>query len=333
MTLLAPLWLQNLASGFTASGDRQIIDALLTPGVLASGDLKVTPRATGTPLSVDVAPGRCVIEGTDTAGQGSYLAGSDATVNIALAAQPPTGQARIDLIVAQVRDSSITGSDDDWQLVAVTGTPTSGTPVVPTAPASSLVLAQIKVDGPTVTSGWITDKRTISTTPLAGYGTTLPPGRDGQITAALGTLWVSLGETWKQIGAPQPKLKTYQSTQGTYSWNQTGVETSVLPLTVPAPGYPVTAIATVSTTWNAHNGYAQYAEGWVRATVGASVTDGTHVLARSPDAFTPFPVVARLVADFDGSSSIDFAFRFKTIAASSWLDGSNNRITVELHPR
>ena len=161
MTLKAPLWEQN--DTYSATQDRQLIDALWSAGVVGVSDLIVSQRGAGANMSVDVAAGSAVVAGTDTTGQGKYLCKSDAVVNVSLATAPSTGQTRIDLIIAQVRDSdAIGGANNDWQIVAVTGTAaTTGTQVAPATPASSLVLAQITV-GPVVTTivnANITDER------------------------------------------------------------------------------------------------------------------------------------------------------------------------------
>lgn len=128
----------------TAQGDRQVFSSLVcsegrAPGV--GGEMAVT---TGAGLSVNVADGNAFVEGTEAGWQGMYHVSNDASVNVTLAAADPTDD-RIDLIVAQVRDSAYSGANDDWLITDVTGTP-SPSPVAPTLPDNSLILATVLVE-------------------------------------------------------------------------------------------------------------------------------------------------------------------------------------------
>lgn len=152
MALLSPLFEEGLT--YTATQLRELIDSLYsTAGIISLGDLIVAQRAAGANMSVDVAAGAAIVIGTDAAFQGKYLCKSTAVTNVTIAAAPSTGNSRIDLIVAEVRDADQNGgTHNDWIIAAVTGTAaTTGTQVAPSAPASSYVLAQIAV-GPTVTT-------------------------------------------------------------------------------------------------------------------------------------------------------------------------------------
>ena len=173
MTLEAPLWIQ--LGSFASQNDRLLIDTLTTDGVLdgradpvtvlpASPDLACTPNIAT--LSVDVAAGVAVITGTDQTRQGKYVCRSTATTTVALDPRPAGGQTRIDIIYAQVLDSSsgivITPGTDGWVIGKVTGVPSGSSPTVPNPPTSSLVLAQVNVTaagGGTLTDGDITDRR------------------------------------------------------------------------------------------------------------------------------------------------------------------------------
>lgn len=146
----------------TAQADRQINSSLvcsqgIAPGV--GGELQVTERAAGANMSVDVASGNAFIEGTESGWQGMYHVSADATENLVVAASDPT-DARIDIVVATVRDSAYSGANDDWILQVITGTP-SPAPVAPTVPDNSLLLATINIPAgsTTVDSGDITDER------------------------------------------------------------------------------------------------------------------------------------------------------------------------------
>lgn len=167
MTARKPLWNQNGTT--SAEEDRSFIRALFAGqgGTFSTTDLAVAQH--GTPnMSVDVSAGRAAIPGTESAAlQGTYLGWLDATLNVAIAASDATN-ARIDLIVARVKDQQYSGVSDTFTVEAVTGTP-SGSPAVPATPANSIVLAQIAVAATvtTIVTGNITDKRT-------GAGARLP---------------------------------------------------------------------------------------------------------------------------------------------------------------
>lgn len=164
MTLKPPNWMQ--LGTYSATIDREVLDTLFAAaGVVNVTDLAVIQRGAGANMSVDVPAGECVVTGTDLAGQGKYLCKSDATVNVVIATAPGTGQSRIDLIVATVRDQDQNGlAHNDWIIQAVTGTAAAtGSQVAPAVPASSLLLAQIAV-GPNVTTiltANIADKRVL----------------------------------------------------------------------------------------------------------------------------------------------------------------------------
>lgn len=130
-------------------------------GVVLGGDFAVTQN--GTPnMSVNVAAGRAFVRSQETAslGHGTWTAFNDATVNLAVAASDPTNPRR-DLVILQVRDSNYSGASTDARLTVVTGTP-AASPVDPTVPVNSLVLARIAVAAAssTVVNANITDLRT-----------------------------------------------------------------------------------------------------------------------------------------------------------------------------
>lgn len=161
--LQPPVALQNVST-LNADDFRGLIEALVpTEGIITSGDLAVTQN--GTPnMSVNVAAGAAVIVGDDTpATQGSYFVKNDATKNLTIAAADATNP-RKDIIVAQVRDSFYAGSDDDWRLAVVTGTP-GASPSEPALPNNSLKLAVITVaaSATSITTAAITDSRTRAT--------------------------------------------------------------------------------------------------------------------------------------------------------------------------
>jgi hypothetical protein len=133
-------------------------------GVVGSGDLAVTQRGAGANMSVDVAAGRAVIRSTEASSlaAGAYTFLNDATVNLSISAADATNP-RIDLVIAQVRDSNYSGANTDARLAVVTGTP-AASPSPPAVPDSCVVLAQVAVAAlaSSITNANITDKRTFA---------------------------------------------------------------------------------------------------------------------------------------------------------------------------
>lgn len=156
-------FLQN-RTDHSALVTRTLADALTNgSAVVGVNDLKVSQHAAGANMSVDVAGGICFIEGTESATQGAYCCRSDGTAtNVTLAASNAT-LPRIDLIVAKVQDAFYSGATNAWSIVAVTGT-AAASPVAPSAPANSLILAQVSVGAnvTTIVTANISDKRLIA---------------------------------------------------------------------------------------------------------------------------------------------------------------------------
>ena len=141
------------------SGGISAVDA--GHGVVRIGSTQLEVTENGTPnMSVNVAAGACFIRGTESASQGVYHFFNDATVNLSIDAADPTN-GRKDLIVAQVRDSGYSGSNDDARLFVVKGT-AAGSPADPTVPANCLVLARVTVAAAasSIVTANITDLRT-----------------------------------------------------------------------------------------------------------------------------------------------------------------------------
>lgn len=165
MTVRQASWIQ--ASSHPADTDRLVLESLFRrQGVVKSTDMAVTQN--GTPnMSVNVAAGSVVIDGTESATQGFYHFMNDATLNVAIAASHAT-LPRIDLIVAKVQDAQYSGATNAGSIVAVTGT-AAASPVAPSAPANSVILAQIAVAAAvtSITNANITDLRPFATQPPA----------------------------------------------------------------------------------------------------------------------------------------------------------------------
>lgn len=140
---------------------RQALSAMVpSQGVVNTGDYLVA--AHGTPnMTVDVASGFAVVTGTQAAAQGAYQVYNDATVSVAITASDPTNP-RIDIICLSIQDAQYSGGSNQAVLQAIAGTP-AGSPVAPSAPANSLILAQVAVAAlaTTIVGGNVTDKRTL----------------------------------------------------------------------------------------------------------------------------------------------------------------------------
>lgn len=120
-------------------------------GVIGVGDLAVA-ALTPASMKVKVAVGQCMIPGTLGATgpfpsgltqQGAYYSYVSAVTNLTIAASTPTNP-RIDSIVASIQDSQYSGSNNQAILQVITGTP-AVTPSPPATPASSLLLAHVRV--------------------------------------------------------------------------------------------------------------------------------------------------------------------------------------------
>lgn len=152
-------------------------------GVVASGDLAVSQHA-GTPgMNVDIAAGRAFVQGTQTNFQGSYHVSNDAVKTLTIAASNPSNP-RIDIVVATVRDHQYpVYSQNDWLLQVITGTAASS-PVPPSTPTDSIVLAQVAVaaNAMSVVNANITDERTRAGTTryhASAHGTTAQNDSNG----------------------------------------------------------------------------------------------------------------------------------------------------------
>lgn len=183
MTAKNPTWIDGVA----VSGQemRLALGGLVTPGgsllcrsgVRPGSDLAVS--ALGTPnMTVNVALGQAVVQGTEAGTQGAALLTNDGTVNLAIAAADATN-ARKDLIVARWYSETVSVGSRRFALEVVTGSP-SASPVDPAIPANSIVLARVTVAAAaaSIVSGAITDLRTFTT---SSGGIT--PSKDGSDVA------------------------------------------------------------------------------------------------------------------------------------------------------
>lgn len=138
-------------------------------GVIPNGGLTALwTTAQGTPnMTVNVAVGQAVVQGSTTTTQGPYIFTSDAAKTVTIAAAHAT-LPRIDVVAVRIRDSNVSGSGLDGDIVAITGTAAS-TPSAPGFPAdgaSYLALAHLTVGAaaPNVSSGNIANQWQWTTT-------------------------------------------------------------------------------------------------------------------------------------------------------------------------
>jgi hypothetical protein len=171
VTIESPLWLQGAT--YAARMDRHLIDVLFTEGVIdGNTHLKVTQRAAGANMSVDVAIGQAVVDGDDQADQGSYFVHVTAVENAVIAA-PPGSNSRIDLVVLRIKDPNAGGPAGDNAVIDVIQGVAGASPAVPATPASCLPLARVLVtNGDTsVVNAQITDLRVQSQAQQIKIGT------------------------------------------------------------------------------------------------------------------------------------------------------------------
>lgn len=189
-------------------------------GVIEPDALAVTQN--GTPnMSVNVASGRALIKGSEATYQGTYFVENRGTKNLSVNSSDPTN-GRYDLVVAKVQDAAYSGATSAWSLAVVTGTP-AASPLVPSAPANSIALAQILVPAASssVTNANITDRRSRSflyTGTAVCTSFTRPSGPyEGQTIYETDTdkVYVYNGSTWiptAQLGAWTSYTPTITST-------------------------------------------------------------------------------------------------------------------------
>lgn len=189
-----PGWLQNAGAVHNAEQMRNYAGAMFIAGVSGATTLisrggvhpalgnEMQVTQTGSPsMNVLVKSGLCAIPGTEGAQQGTYGLGNDADVTLAIAAAHAT-LARIDIVIARIRDTVYSGALNNGTLEVVTGTP-AGSPVAPSTPANSLVLAQVNVlaAATSISNANITDTRRF----LAAVGGVMPAKSTDSFTGLL----------------------------------------------------------------------------------------------------------------------------------------------------
>ena len=120
---------QGQPGGYDAIDLRRAMSVGRQEGAVTAGAYKVTQRAAGANMSVDVASeqGAFLVQGDDAAGQGLYhVAATAQKANLDVAAAHPTNP-RVDQVVLEARDAAHTGDGVTRARVYVLpGTPTNG---------------------------------------------------------------------------------------------------------------------------------------------------------------------------------------------------------------
>ena len=161
-----PFILTNLC--YTAQEFRREMAGLVAvEGVSGRSDLALTIPGSAT-LAITVnAGGAFVTANFDSGSRGMYWVYNNGQVTLTATPADPTNP-RIDALIAQVRDSDSGGTDDDWILEILPGTPTPGATLAnlsgaPTPTADSYLIAYILVPagftGPFVAATHILDMR------------------------------------------------------------------------------------------------------------------------------------------------------------------------------
>ena len=160
MTRYTPLWEQ--AGSYAASVDRRLIAAIWP----TAGCQGCAVTADGTTMNLTVAPGAVVVPSQNATG--STLCVSDANEVVTLAAAPPSGQSRIDVVTCHPRANDLDGgSNNDFIFDKVQGAAGS-TPSAPVVPAGQVALFRCTIPGASsaLTAAMLTDVRPLP--PMAG---------------------------------------------------------------------------------------------------------------------------------------------------------------------
>lgn len=213
MTVTSPaVFLQN--GSYSASPIRRALASIIRPGIVGVNDLAVSANGVAN-MSVNIAIGGAWVPGTELAAvQGYYFFENiTAVINKSVAASDPTNGRR-DLVVARIKDQEYSGLLNTADVEVVTGTP-AASPVDPTVPANSLVLARLTVAAgvTAIVTGSIADLRTTYTgqarsAALGGLivatSTTFPTTNlyNGLTVWAIDnkTMYVYNGSTWDLFG-------------------------------------------------------------------------------------------------------------------------------------
>ena len=158
---LTSLMMRQLTGG-TRVADTGTASAMSPLGGVFTGLSAAMQVIAGTGLQVKVNAGYCAIP-HPTSGHGVYLFGPMVQETLTITANS-SGNPRIDIVIARVYDLGNSGSYCDVEVV--TGT-AAASPVAPSTPAASLLLAQVLVptSATSIVTGDLTDERTWTAPP------------------------------------------------------------------------------------------------------------------------------------------------------------------------
>lgn len=184
MGVLSPPYVLSNASS-SAALFRQAISSIINSagGVCRAGDMQVSA---GTGMQIVVGSGGCWVPGSDLSApsgtplnpQGLYFGFNDGNTTLTVPTADPTNP-RIDIVVATVQDAFYSGTNNDWLLQIITGTP-APSPSQPATPGDSLLLASYTVAANASAPSAITDQRIFAAcglpapaSPIYNYSSTL----------------------------------------------------------------------------------------------------------------------------------------------------------------
>lgn len=233
---------------------------LIVEGVVDynGADFYVVQRASGANMSVDVQDGACWIKGDDdTVKQPMYRYREPAVTNLTIAAADPTNP-RKDIVIAEILDSTFSGSSKLGRLRVITGTPAPLSPVEPPLPNNAIKLATISVAAlaTSIVDANITDRRPpaylgrpqrITAASFAFLAAAADSNWNGleialEVDAANGIYWrfryrSASGSIykWEFMGGP-PMAASVDTDESTASTSYTALATAGPSITVPYAG-------------------------------------------------------------------------------------------------
>jgi hypothetical protein len=154
MARYQPLYQQ--AGSYPATQDRQLVSTIFPAGGVTGGVASIVASS----MTVSLAPGTAVVP--LQAGQGAALCRWDAAEVVTIGAAPASGQTRIDLVCAQVRDNALdSGGNNDFVMIVVPGTAAASNPATPATPTNALALWSVTVIGASanLAGATLTDRR------------------------------------------------------------------------------------------------------------------------------------------------------------------------------
>ena len=325
-------------------------------GIVAATDLAVTE--TGTPaMSVTVATGRAIIQGTEGTYQGPYIVENRGITVVAVTASDVSNP-RTDLVVARVQDQAYSGTTNAWSLAVIEGTP-AASPVAPTLPANALLLATVTVAAAvsTIVNANIADGRVIHPAPYypgdtvpvsdGGTGATTAGAARTALGAADATTVFNLGSDVSSNWARLNGIDTVQATQttdiGTNTTKLSGIEAgadvtdftnvmaagaldkTIIPTEImTAASDEITAVVTAVGVMQFRMPYAMTGSS-IRASLGSACATGTFTLDVLVGAATVFSTL--LTVDATEKTSTTAAIP-AVLSVTAWPDDSAVSISV-----